>query len=97
MIRVTVNYPTTEGANFDHDYYKATHVPLCLSSWAPHVKSAQIDKGVNGPNVAAVHFTFESVAAFQAALGSEATGAVMADVANYTTIAPVMQISEIVG
>lgn len=96
MIRVTVNYPQTEGATFDHDYYRATHIPLCLSSW-PTAKSASIDKGVNGPNVAAVHFTFDSMEAFQAALGSPATAAVMADVANYTTIAPVMQISEIVG
>jgi uncharacterized protein (TIGR02118 family) len=95
MIRVTVNYPTTEGASFDHEYYKSTHVPLCLASW-PAVKSSSIDKGVNGPNVAAVHFTFDSMEAFQSALGSEATAAVMADVANYTTIAPVMQISEIV-
>ena len=95
MIRVTVNYPITEGASFDHDYYQSTHVPLCLSSW-PAAKSASIDKGVNGPNVAAVHFTFDSMEAFQASMGSGATGAVMADIANYTTIAPVMQISEIV-
>jgi uncharacterized protein (TIGR02118 family) len=92
MIRVTVNYPTTEGATFDHDYYKASHVPLCLSSW-PAAKSAQIDKGINGPNAAAVHFMFESMEAFQSSLGSPATAAVMADVANYTTIAPLMQIS----
>jgi uncharacterized protein (TIGR02118 family) len=95
MIRVTVTYPSAEGSTFDHDYYKATHVPLCLASW-PAAKSASIDKGVNGPSVAAVHFTFESMAAFQASMGSEATAAVMADVPNYTNIAPVMQISEIV-
>jgi uncharacterized protein (TIGR02118 family) len=95
MIRVTVNYPTTEGATFDHDYYKATHVPLCLKSW-PAAKGAQIDKGINGPNVAAVHFTFESMEAFQSSLGSPATAEVMADVQNYTSIAPVMQISEVI-
>ena len=96
MIRVTVNYPVTEGATFDHDYYKASHVPLALSSW-PAATSASIDRGVNGPNVAAVHFTFDSMEAFQAAMGSPGTATVMADVANYTSIAPVMQISEIVG
>lgn len=76
--------------------WHATHVPLCLKSWLA-VKSAQIDKGVDGPNVAAVHFTFDSMADFQASMGSPETAAVMADVANYTNIAPVMQISEIVG
>jgi hypothetical protein len=34
--------------------------------------------------------------AFNAALGAPLTGDVMADVANYTNIAPVMQISEVV-
>jgi uncharacterized protein (TIGR02118 family) len=96
MIRVTVNYPSAEGSTFDHDYYQNTHIPLCRTSW-PAAKSAEIDKGVNGPNVAAVHFTFDSMEAFQASMGSEATVGVMADVANYTNIAPVMQISEIVG
>ena len=38
---------------------------------------------------------FESVDAMGAAMGSEKTGEVMADVANYTTIQPVMQVSEI--
>ncbi len=79
MIRVTVTYPKTEGATFDHDYYKATHVPLCVSSWGT-VVSAEIDKGINGPNEAAVHFTFDSLDAFQAAMGSPGTAAVMADV-----------------
>jgi uncharacterized protein (TIGR02118 family) len=95
MIRLSVLYPTTEGATFDHDYYRDSHVPLALKTWG--IDSADIDKGVSGPYVAAVHFTFESMEAFQAALGAEGTAAVQADVANYTTIEPVMQISEIVA
>lgn len=95
MIRVTVTYPSAEGTTFDHDYYAATHVPLCVSAWSP-VK-AEIDKGVDGPNVAAVHFTFDDLGAFQAAMGSPKTADVMADVANYTNIVPVLQVSEIVG
>ena len=94
MIRLSVLYPTTEGATFDHDYYRDSHVPLALKTWG--VEKADIDKGMSGPYVAAVHFTFDSMEAFQAALGAEGTPAVQADVANYTTIQPVMQISEIV-
>jgi uncharacterized protein (TIGR02118 family) len=95
MIRFSVFYPTTEGATFDHDYYVNKHVPLAQETWG--VSGAEIDKGLNGPYVAAVHFTFDSQEALGAALGSEGTGAVMADVANYTTIQPVIQTSEIVG
>ncbi len=96
MIRVSVTYPSAEGSTFDHDYYQATHVPLCLSSW-PTAKSASIEKGINGPSTAAVHFTFDSMEDFQASMGSPETAAVMADVANYTNITPVMQISEIIS
>jgi len=95
MIRVSVYYPATEGATFDHDYYRATHVPLAQKAWSP--VSTTIEKGVNGPHVAAVHMTFASMDAFNAAMGSPLTGDVLSDVAHYTTIVPVMQISEVVG
>ena len=95
MIRLSVYYPKTDGAAFDHDYYCEKHVPLCVSSWG--IDGAEIDKGIDGPYVAAVHFRFESPEALQAAMGSAGTGDVMADVANYTTITPVLQTSEIVA
>jgi uncharacterized protein (TIGR02118 family) len=95
MIRLSVYYPTTDGATFDHDYYRDNHVPLAVKAWG--LDSAEIDKGLDGPYVAAVHFKFESMEALGAAMGSPGTGDVMADVANYTTIQPVLQTSEVVG
>ena len=94
MIRVSVFYPQAEGATFDHDYYRAKHVPLCVKTW--NLDGAEIDKGVDGPYVAAVHFKFDSLEALQAAMGSPGTGDIMADMANYTSITPVLQTSEIV-
>ena len=94
MIRLSVFYPSTEGATFDHDHYREKHVPLCVKTWG--LDGAEIDKGVDGPNTAAVHFKFASLDALQAAMGSQGTSEVLADVANYTSIAPVLQISEIV-
>ncbi|HUE08057.1 MAG TPA: EthD family reductase [Acidimicrobiales bacterium] len=94
MIRLSVLYPSSEGSTFDHDYYRENHVPLCLRAWG--LGKADIDKGVDGPYVAAVHFEFDSVEAIQAAMAAEATGEVLADVANYTNITPVLQTSEIV-
>ena len=95
MIRLSVLYPSSEGATFDHDYYREKHVPLAVKAWG--LPGAEIDKGVDGPYVAAVHFQFGSLEAMQAAMGSPATADVLADVANYTNIAPVLQTSEIVA
>src|SRR5438132_9809115 len=53
-----VYYPTTEGAAFDHDYYREKHMPLAVKTWG--LDGGEIDKGVDGPYVAAVHFKFES-------------------------------------
>jgi uncharacterized protein (TIGR02118 family) len=94
MIRLSVFYPSSEGATFDHAYYRDKHVPLCVNAWG--LDGAEIDKGVDGPYVAAVYFKFASQEALQAAMASEGTGDVLADVANYTTITPVLQTSEII-
>lgn len=95
MIRLSVYYPASEGAKFDHDYYLNKHVPLCTRTW--NVDSAEVDRGMDGPYVAAVHFRFPSQEALQAAMASEGTGAILADVANYTDITPVLQTSEVVS
>ena len=94
MIKVSVMYPNKPGVWFDHEYYRTKHVPLAVKTWG--LAGAEIDKGIDGPYVAAVHFKFDSLEALGAAMGNAGTGDVLADVANYTTIAPVLQTSEIV-
>jgi uncharacterized protein (TIGR02118 family) len=94
MIRMSVLYPATEGHFFDHDYYRGHHVPLALQTWG--LERAEIDRGVDGPYVAAVHFRFESLEAMTAAVSDGGSTVVTADVANYTNVTPVVQISEIV-
>jgi uncharacterized protein (TIGR02118 family) len=93
-IRLSVLYPKTDGATFDHDYYRDKHVPLCLKTWG--LSDAEIDRGVNGPYVAAVHFKFDSEEDLQAAMTGDGIGEIMGDIANYTTISPVIQTSEMV-
>lgn len=93
MIRLSVFYAGGEGVTFDHDYYKNTHVPLAAKTWNV---GAEIDKGIDGPYVAGVHFFFESLDQLQAAMGNPDTGTVIADVANYTNATPIMQTSEVV-
>jgi len=58
MIRLTVLYPAADGATFDHDYYREKHIPLCVQTWG--LDGAEIDRGIDGPYVAAVHFKFAS-------------------------------------
>jgi uncharacterized protein (TIGR02118 family) len=96
-VRMSVFYPKADGAKFDHDYYRDKHVPLACTAWGLDAASAEIDKGLDGPYEAAVHFRFDSTDAVAAAMGSPGTGDVMADVANYTDITPVIQTSEVVS
>ena len=95
QVRMSVYYPQGENESFDHDYYRDTHIPLCQQTWSP--LNTEIDRGLNGPFVAAVHFTFPSREAMDQAMAGEGSAALTADVPNYTTITPQMQISEVVG
>lgn len=100
MIRVTVSYPTTEGARFDHDYYRVKHRQLLLDKLGHHgLQSVDIDRciadgaGKAPPIVAAAHMVFGRIEDFQkgmAAHGKE----IMTDVGNYTDIRPNVVISE---
>jgi len=92
MIRLSVYYPVTEGATFDHDYYREKHVPLAVATWRP--LATVIDTGIDGPYVAVVHMTFPDQAGFAAAMALPGTADVRADIPNYTTIRSVRQLSE---
>jgi uncharacterized protein (TIGR02118 family) len=101
MIKVSVMYPNTTGARFDHDYYRTRHMALLRELVGSSCKSVAVDKGLSGggkapaPYAAMCHLEFDSIEAFQAGFGPHAK-ALMADTPNYTDIAPVMQISEVV-
>jgi uncharacterized protein (TIGR02118 family) len=93
MIRLSILYPTTEGATFDFEYYQKSHIPAALAAFG--LDNAEVDKGVNGPYVAAAHFCFESMDAVGEAMKSPGATGLGADIVNYTTISPVMQMSEV--
>jgi uncharacterized protein (TIGR02118 family) len=101
VITFSVLYPATSGASFDHDYYRDKHIPLIQARLGDAVKGVRIEKGRSNsrggepPYVAAVHIQFESEEAFGAAMTPH-SGEIGGDVANYTTIQPILQISEVV-
>lgn len=102
MIKVSVMYPNTPGARFDHTYYRDKHMPLLQARMGAACRSYTIDKGLGGgapgapaTYIAMCHVFCDSVEAFQAAFAPHAKE-IRADVANYTDLTPVMQISEVV-
>ena len=102
MIKVSVMYPNTPGAWFDHAYYRDKHMPLVKARMGEHCRYYTIDQGLGGgaPGTPATyvcmsHLFCDSVEAFQAGFGQHA-GEIMGDIPNYTDIAPVIQMSEIV-
>lgn len=102
MIKVSVMYPHKPGARFDHAYYRDKHMPLVKEKLGAACLFYTVDKGLAGgapgeppTYVGMCHIYCESPAAFQAAFGPHATE-ILADIPNYTDLAPVLQISEVV-
>jgi uncharacterized protein (TIGR02118 family) len=102
MIKVSVMYPSSAGARFNHEYYRDTHMPLVKARMGSACKSYTVDKGLSGgvpgspaAYVGMCHIFCDSVESFQGSFGPHAKE-IMADIPNYTDIAPVVQISEVV-
>jgi uncharacterized protein (TIGR02118 family) len=102
MIKVSVMYPNKPGARFDHDYYRDKHMPLVKARLGDGCTHYTVDKGLAGgaPGAPATyvgmcHIFSDSVEAFQAGMAKHGKE-ILGDIPNYTDIAPVIQISEVV-
>jgi uncharacterized protein (TIGR02118 family) len=102
MIKVSVMYPNTPGARFDHKYYKDKHMPMVKSKMGDACTHYTVDRGLAGgaPGAPAIyvgmcHIFCNSMEAFQAGFGPHAKE-IMADIPNYTDLTPIIQISEVV-
>lgn len=93
MANLVVSYPLHDGATFDADYYRDTHIPLVEESWGPcGLTGAEIlwPADADQPAAAMVVLRFGDSAGIDAAMTSPGTPAVMADIANFTNIQPVI-------
>ena len=102
MIKVSVIYENKPGARFDHEYYRDRHMPLLKARMGEHCVSYTIDRGIAGgapgssaPYVAMCHIHCKTLADFQAGFGPHADE-IMGDIANYTDLRPIVQISDVV-
>ncbi len=104
MIRVSVMYLTTPDADFDLDYYQATHANLIKEKFTdPGFVRFEIDAGIGGakpgsapPFVAIGHMVFADKEAFQRLMGEHGRS-LNEDVPNFTNIRPQVQVSSVVA
>jgi uncharacterized protein (TIGR02118 family) len=101
MIKVSVLYPNGEGKSFDMDYYCNKHMPMVGRLLGDAIKGATVEKGLGGgaPDSPATYSAmgnlyFDSMEDFGNSFGPHAEG-IMEDLANFTNIEPILQISEV--
>lgn len=90
MAQLFVTYPAGDRSRFDRDYYVQTHLPLVEKSWGAYglISARAFWPATKADPVAVAILSFEDEQAIDTALVSEETAAVMADLANFTDIAP---------
>lgn len=101
MIKVSVLYPNRPGSRFDMDYYLSKHIPLVKQKLGSALKGVAIEQGLSGgqPGTPATyatmaHLSFDSIESFLGAFGPVAAQ-IQSDVANYTNVEPVIQVSAV--
>ena len=100
MAIFSVLYKATKTSRFDEAYYDQTHIPLVKEAFKDSgllgvlvLKGVSAGDGSPAPFVAMAHLSFESPEALQASLTGPRAAEVMADIAKFTNIKPITQIS----
>ena len=101
MFLVSVMYPHKEGAKFDMDYYRKTHMKMVREAMKPFglVKTA-VEKGLPtgsgkpSPYVCIGLLYFDRRDGYDKSIEAHGTK-LRADLPNYTDITPVRQVSEL--
>ena len=102
LIKVSVMYPFAEGKTFNMEYYETKHMPMVAGYLGSNLVKYTIEKGVASgipnqplPYMAIGTFYVKSLSDYQAAIGPN-RDAIRADFPNYTNVAPVILVSEVV-
>jgi uncharacterized protein (TIGR02118 family) len=101
LIKISVMYPFSEGKTFNMEYYESEHMPMVAGFLGANLVRYTIEKGVASeipnqvPYMAIGTFYVKNLAEYQAATAPN-RDAIRADFANYTNVAPVISVSEVV-
>ena len=103
MIKVSIFYPNTQVSKFDLDYYLTHHIPMLKKHLEPQgLESVEIDEGIGTPKPdspapfsVVEHLVFNNYEVMQMALGTH-NDVLMADVANFTNVEPLVQINRVI-
>ena len=102
LVKVSIMYPFAEGKTFNMEYYETKHMPMVAKFLGSNLVKYTIEKGLASgipnqplPYMAIGTFYVKSLDDYQAAIGPN-RDAIRADFTNYTNIAPVILVSEVV-
>ncbi|MGF6767999.1 uncharacterized protein (TIGR02118 family) [Paraburkholderia sp. GAS199] len=90
-VTIYVTYSGAANARFDRDWYVDRHLPLVMTSWSRYgleAVTAFFPAGQQDGTLALCECRFRDQAAVDAAFASPEAPTVMADVPNFTDIAP---------
>ena len=98
MYIVTIHYPNSDGATFDFDHFHTQHLPEVGKAfgpfglgWATVMRGEESVDGSPPAFFAVVVLSFPTEQAARDAVASEGTKALWAQVAGFTSVAPVIQ------
>ena len=101
MFKATVFYPYVKGAQFNIDYYCQKHMPMVKEKLGKACADIGVDFGLGGggpdtpPTYIAIGYILtDNLEQFQAAVAKH-DAEFRSDLPNYTTIQPIIQISEV--
>jgi uncharacterized protein (TIGR02118 family) len=102
LIKISVMYPFAEGKTFNMEYYETKHMPMVAKFLGSNLVKYTIEKGLSSgipnqplPYMAIGTFYVKRLDDYQAAIGPK-RDTIRADFANYTNIAPIILVSEVV-
>jgi len=98
MYILTIHYPKSKGATFDFGYFTSTHLPAVGQAfqpfglgWATVLRGEEIVGGGEPAFFATTFLSFADEEAARNAVQSDAGKALAKDIANFTSVKPVMQ------
>jgi len=98
MYILTITYPKSPDASFDFDYFRQTHLPKVGEAFRPFglgyasvLRGEEMLGGGDPAYFATTILSFATEQGAREAVASDGGRALAADVANFTSVTPVMQ------